>query len=138
GTVPGCVKFFQTVRKLRAANFQWEFQANFRGLWSIRARKISRDRPLRGDFDSDREFSHSLLYFCTARNERLPVELALSELVSGTTAPGATPRLQPKPAFSRFPPVHRVDLEGQQRVELTRSPCRRGMAAMCAIRPFKL
>jgi hypothetical protein len=25
-------------------------------------------------------------------------------------------RLQPKTAFSRFPPVHKVDLEGQQRV----------------------
>ena len=25
--------------------------------------------------------------------------------------------LQPKTAFSRFPPVHRVDLEGKQRVD---------------------
>src|SRR5271165_1034449 len=30
-------------------------------------------------------------------------------------------RLQPKTAFSRFPPVHSADLEGQQRVDLTRS-----------------
>jgi hypothetical protein len=30
-------------------------------------------------------------------------------------------RLQRRTAFSRFPPVHRADLEGQQRVELTRS-----------------
>ena len=29
------------------------------------------------------------------------------------------PRRQPKTAFSRFPPVHRADLEGQQRVEST-------------------
>jgi len=34
-------------------------------------------------------------------------------------------RLQPKTAFLRFPAVHRADLEGQQRVDLTRSPRRR-------------
>jgi DNA-binding FadR family transcriptional regulator len=30
-------------------------------------------------------------------------------------------RLQPKTAFTRFPPVHAADPEGQQRVDLTRS-----------------
>src|SRR5208337_1323193 len=30
--------------------------------------------------------------------------------------PWRTPRLQPKTAFSRLSPVHRADLEGQQRV----------------------
>jgi len=42
--------------------------------------------------------------------------------------------LQPKTALSRFPPVHRVDLEGKQRVDLTRSPTRRRMAGICAQR----
>jgi hypothetical protein len=30
--------------------------------------------------------------------------------------------LQPKTAFSRLPPIHRADLKGQLRVDLTRSP----------------
>jgi hypothetical protein len=37
-------------------------------------------------------------------------------------------RLQPKSAFSRLPPVHGGDLEGQLRVELTSSPSRQRMA----------
>jgi len=34
-------------------------------------------------------------------------------------------RLQPNTAFSRFPPVHRNHLEGQQRVEAVRKRVRR-------------
>jgi hypothetical protein len=37
-------------------------------------------------------------------------------------------------AFSRFPPVHRTDLEGQQRDDLTRSPSSRRVSAICAKR----
>jgi hypothetical protein len=33
-------------------------------------------------------------------------------------------RLQPKTAFTRFPPVHAADPEGRQRVEIPRSPSR--------------
>ena len=44
-------------------------------------------------------------------------------------------RLQPKPAFSRFASVRRPDLEGQQRVDLTRSLHRSAMTAICAFRP---
>jgi hypothetical protein len=40
--------------------------------------------------------------------------------------------LQPKTAFSRFPPVHRLDPEGLLRVVLTRSSRRPGMPGMCA------
>jgi hypothetical protein len=36
------------------------------------------------------------------------------------------------PAFRRFSSVHRVNLEGQQRVDLTRSPHRLAMTAICA------
>ena len=43
-------------------------------------------------------------------------------------------RLRPKTAFSRFPPVHGADPEGQQRVDLTRSPSRRRMTAICVRR----
>ena len=43
--------------------------------------------------------------------------------------------LQPKSAFSRFAPVQRADSEGQQRVDLRRSPRLRGMTAVCAKRP---
>src|SRR5580704_11747036 len=32
------------------------------------------------------------------------------------------PRLPRKTAFQRFPPVHRIELEGPLRVEFTRSP----------------
>jgi hypothetical protein len=39
------------------------------------------------------------------------------------------------PAFRRFSSVHRVNLEGQQRVDLTRSPHRLAMTAICAFRP---
>jgi hypothetical protein len=38
-------------------------------------------------------------------------------------------------AFSRFPPVHEADLEGQQRVDLARSPSGRRMAGVCALGP---
>src|ERR1700691_1969242 len=44
----------------------------------------------------------------------------------------ARPSLQPKSAFSRFPPVHRADLEGQQRVDLNRSSRGPRMTALCA------
>jgi hypothetical protein len=40
----------------------------------------------------------------------------------------------PKTAFSRFPAVHRADLEGQQRVDSTRWPGRRPRSAICAKR----
>ena len=44
-------------------------------------------------------------------------------------------RLQLKTAFSRLPPVHRADLKGQLRVDLTRSQLSQGTAALCAFRP---
>ena len=47
----------------------------------------------------------------------------------------ATRRHQLKTAFSRLPPVHRIDLERQQRVQLTSSPSRRRMACICAFPP---
>ena len=40
----------------------------------------------------------------------------------------------PKIAFSRFPSVHSADLEGQRRVDLTRSPTRRRITGICAHR----
>jgi hypothetical protein len=43
-------------------------------------------------------------------------------------------RVQPKTAFSRFPPIHWANLEEQQRVDLTRSPSRRRMAGICALK----
>ena len=43
-------------------------------------------------------------------------------------------RLQPKTAFSRLPPVHRVDQEGQERVDLTHSPSGQRMTAICVRR----
>jgi hypothetical protein len=49
------------------------------------------------------------------------VELTRSKLHSGTVAPGPNLRIWSTPAYPRFPPVHRVDLEGQQRVEPFRS-----------------
>jgi hypothetical protein len=49
-----------------------------------------------------------------------------------TTVIGTTDAFQPKTALSGFPPVHRADLEGQERVEVTRSPSRRRMTAVCA------
>jgi hypothetical protein len=57
------------------------------------------------------------------------------ELVSGTGRSWRNQRLQPKPAFSRFASVRRPDLEGQQRVDLTRSLHRSAMTAICAFRP---
>ena len=45
-------------------------------------------------------------------------------------------RLQPKTAFSRLPPVHRVDQEGQERVDLTHSPSGQRMTAICALQPY--
>jgi hypothetical protein len=45
--------------------------------------------------------------------------------------------LQPKAAFWRFPPVHRVDLKRQQRVDLARSTSRRCMTAICAFETFE-
>jgi hypothetical protein len=44
-------------------------------------------------------------------------------------------RLQLKSASSPFPSVHGADLEGQQRVEFTRSPRHQGTPAVCAQRP---
>ncbi len=44
--------------------------------------------------------------------------------------------LQPKTAFSRFPPVHRADLEGRQRVDCAISQGRPARAAICAQRPL--
>jgi hypothetical protein len=40
-------------------------------------------------------------------------------------------------AFAKvlYATIHRVDLEGQQRVDLTRSPRCLAMTAMCALRP---
>ena len=43
-------------------------------------------------------------------------------------------RHQPKTAFSRLPPLHRANLEGRLRVDLTRSRSRRRMTAICAKR----
>jgi hypothetical protein len=42
-------------------------------------------------------------------------------------------RLQPRTAFSRFPPIRSLTLEGQLWVDLTPSPSRRGMAGICAL-----
>jgi hypothetical protein len=47
-------------------------------------------------------------------------------------------RLQPKAGFSRLPPVHKVDLEGRLRVDLTSSPNPRRMAGICAFLPSSL
>jgi xanthine dehydrogenase YagR molybdenum-binding subunit len=41
-------------------------------------------------------------------------------------------RLQQKAAFSRLPPIHKADLNGQKRVDLARSPGVAGMSANCA------
>ena len=46
-------------------------------------------------------------------------------------------RVRPKPAFCRFPPVDKADPEGQQRVDMARSPSRRRMAGVCAQLPSK-
>jgi hypothetical protein len=43
-------------------------------------------------------------------------------------------RVQPKTAFSRFPPIHWADPQGQQRVDMTRSPGRQRTAGNCAKR----
>ena len=51
-------------------------------------------------------------------------------------APGANARLQPKSAFSCFPPVHTIGPEGQLRVDLTRSPHCLALTAICAFRPY--
>src|SRR5208283_5699851 len=50
-------------------------------------------------------------------------ELTRSKLLSGTSAPvpWRNLRVQPKIAFSRFPPIRTVAPEGQLRVKLTRS-----------------
>jgi hypothetical protein len=45
------------------------------------------------------------------------------------------PRLQPTTAFQRFLPVHRADLKGRLRVDLTRSPHRLAMTAICGLLP---
>src|SRR5271157_5377579 len=45
-----------------------------------------------------------------------------------------SPRLQPKTAFWRFPPVHGVDLKRQQRVDLIRSPSWRRTTGICVRR----
>ena len=47
-------------------------------------------------------------------------------------------RLQPTPAFSRFPPIRSLTLEGQLRVDLTPSPSHRRMAAICAYRTTEI
>jgi hypothetical protein len=47
------------------------------------------------------------------------------------------PRLQPKSAFSRLLLVHTANLEGQQRVDLTRSPRGPCMTASCAFETFE-
>jgi hypothetical protein len=44
------------------------------------------------------------------------IDLTTAELAK-TTAAGTTVAFSPKTAFSRFPLVHRADLEGQQRVQ---------------------
>jgi hypothetical protein len=69
--------------------------------------------------------------------DRLPRQLSvnrlshLSSVYRGAASPSTTARwlplwrnsrLHPKSAFSRFSFVHRADLEGQQWVDLTRSP----------------
>ena len=41
----------------------------------------------------------------------------------------------PTTAFSPFSPVQKADLRRQQRVDLTRSPSRQRMAALCTKRP---
>jgi len=48
-----------------------------------------------------------------------------------------TRRVQSKPAFSRFSPVHKVDLEGRLRVEAARSPRPPGRTAPCAKRSLR-
>ena len=46
----------------------------------------------------------------------------------------AHPMLQPRSALSCFPLIHRVDLEGQERVDFGRSPSRRPTTGICAHR----
>ena len=58
---------------------------------TIRARKIAQDRSPLGDFDSDREFSRGLLYFCTARYARLGSIPTLQTACRRSTA--ASPRI---------------------------------------------
>jgi hypothetical protein len=55
----------------------------------------------------------------------LRVNLMRLQLASGTVA------------YGRIPPVHRADLEGQLSVELTSSPRRRVMSAICAIEQLR-
>jgi hypothetical protein len=43
---------------------------------------------------------------------------------SSNAAPVRNLRIHPETAFSRFAPLHRVDLEGKQRVDMIRSPSR--------------
>jgi hypothetical protein len=59
------------------------------------------------------------------------VELTHSSRVSGTVGLWRNLHLQAKTAFSRFPPVHRTDVEGQQRVDLTHTPNPPAMSAFC-------
>jgi len=42
-----------------------------------------------------------------------------------------------KTGFSRSPPVHRTNPEGQLRVDLTRSRSRRGLTGICAFLPYR-
>jgi len=58
------------------------------------------------------------------------------EIAPGIDRSWSSPRRRPKTAFSRLPPVHRADLQRQQRVELARSPNRRRMSGNCAQRPL--
>jgi hypothetical protein len=58
--------------------------------------------------------------------------------VGRTTGPAQSTPLQPKIVFSRFPLVHKADLKGPLRVELTRSPIHRRMTAFCAKLPYEV
>jgi hypothetical protein len=55
-----------------------------------------------------------------------------TELASATVWLGATDAFSRKIAFLKLSPVPRANLEGQQRVDLTRSPSRRRMTGICA------
>jgi hypothetical protein len=66
-----------------------------------------------------------------------PLEPATHQMVDSPHSCRVEDGMAPTTAFSRFPHVHRADVEGKQRVDLPRSPCRRAMTAICAFPPSR-
>jgi hypothetical protein len=66
-----------------------------------------------------------------------PLEPATHQMVDSPHSCRVEDGMAPTTAFSRFPHVHRADVEGKQRVDLPRSPCRRAITAICAFLPSR-